>query len=520
MGPECRHLNRLFRFLVGCSWEINDHDSYPTKALEVRKASGGMMRERVGLVRLRHAGPVAAATATKPKPVSVMVNPKLNRNARRRCFCSSHHKGSAERQPTPALCLRWELGRAAWRRRPAPSPYTHSDPYQPRRRTVRGLWRTHLLCLLCEWSALAYLGPLCVCVEGAATEKRVYYWGSTKFRGVQPKKAAPAGGFHLGADTFAESPLSFAEGSPDLQSVCLRPASIPALDGLDITSIRVGRNHAMFLTKDGTLYGCGNGPYSGHPFMSARLEPTPLQSLQLEGVRIKAVACGPDHNLAVSEEGSLYVWGGSMHDQLGFGDSLTIHIPRLHDFFKGKEVTHVAAGLSHSLAVTNDRELWSWGDNRQYQLGYTEPKKQGVPKRVEGLRLEQNEKIVQVEAGLFHNVLLTDKGKVMTWGEGEFSQLGDGHREKKVAPPLSVPSPMFDDAAFISCGAYHTLLLTKSGKAIVWGLGSDYQLANSNRSNLDEPTLISVLRGVRSVAAGWAHSLFCATSLDTNPPQQ
>lgn len=46
----------------------------------------------------------------------------------------------------------------------------------------------------------------------------------------------------------------------------------------------------------------------------------------LEGVRIVRIACGASHSLAVSEDGQVFGWGKNTQGQCGVG-MCTIHAP-------------------------------------------------------------------------------------------------------------------------------------------------------------------------------------------------
>ena len=83
---------------------------------------------------------------------------------------------------------------------------------------------------------------------------------------------------------------------------------------------------------------------------------------------IVEIAAGFWHSLARTEDGTLWAWGDNFWGQLGTGDRR----PRLVPFQLGfKDVTAIAAGAHHSLAVMTMAEtgLWAWGANLDGQLG-------------------------------------------------------------------------------------------------------------------------------------------------------
>ena len=102
---------------------------------------------------------------------------------------------------------------------------------------------------------------------------------------------------------------------------------------------------------------------------------------------------------------------------------------------KAKGVSVIAAGSSISAAATIDGKLFTWGsvlvsfskignfiEISKAGTGNGEP--QTEPKEV--TKLPGNTKIVQIETGVYHTVLLTDDGKVYTYGSGNvtYNSLG------------------------------------------------------------------------------------------------
>lgn len=80
------------------------------------------------------------------------------------------------------------------------------------------------------------------------------------------------------------------------------------------------------------------------------------------------VACGENHSLAIAKrrkpnsKKQLYAWGDQKYSQCGqYSQSKDIELPTKIKFFETKEVEKVCAGRFHSLALTADNELFSWG---------------------------------------------------------------------------------------------------------------------------------------------------------------
>uniref|UniRef100_UPI0037E8EF96 alsin n=1 Tax=Semicossyphus pulcher TaxID=241346 RepID=UPI0037E8EF96 len=100
----------------------------------------------------------------------------------------------------------------------------------------------------------------------------------------------------------------------------------------------------------------------------------------------------------------VWSWGHGEHGQLGHGDSLARLQPLCIKSLNNREVVRVAAGAHHSLAVTAQSQVFSWGSNSCGQLGHMES-----PSTVPRLaKMSEGIRVWDVSAGERHTVLLAD----------------------------------------------------------------------------------------------------------------
>ncbi|XP_074520358.1 alsin isoform X2 [Halichoeres trimaculatus] len=100
----------------------------------------------------------------------------------------------------------------------------------------------------------------------------------------------------------------------------------------------------------------------------------------------------------------VWSWGHSEHGQLGHGDNLARLQPLCIKSLNNKEVVRVAAGAHHSLALTAQSQVFSWGSNSCGQLGHMES-----PSTIPRLaKLSEGIRVWDVSAGERHTVLLAD----------------------------------------------------------------------------------------------------------------
>ncbi|XP_031708041.1 alsin isoform X3 [Anarrhichthys ocellatus] len=100
----------------------------------------------------------------------------------------------------------------------------------------------------------------------------------------------------------------------------------------------------------------------------------------------------------------VWSWGHGEHGQLGHGDSLARVQPLCIKSLNSKEVVRVAAGAHHSLALTAQSQVFSWGSNSFGQLGHMES-----PSTVPRLaKLSEGIRVWDMSAGERHTLLLAD----------------------------------------------------------------------------------------------------------------
>lgn len=87
---------------------------------------------------------------------------------------------------------------------------------------------------------------------------------------------------------------------------------------------------------------------------------------KVEGLyNIKEISCGDFHSLALDKEGKVYSWGGGglsyNKGQLGLGHTRDIETPTLVESLCGEKIVQISAGGFHSLALTEQGLVYSWG---------------------------------------------------------------------------------------------------------------------------------------------------------------
>ena len=126
--------------------------------------------------------------------------------------------------------------------------------------------------------------------------------------------------------------------------------------------------------------------------------------------RVVAVSAAPNHSLAITADGAVWSWGVGDDGQLGHGDQQNQLLPKKVEALVGQRVVAVSAGTAVSLAITADGAVWSWGYGHQGRLGHGNQQHQLLPKKIEAFA---GRRVVAVSADC-QSLALTADGAVWT----------------------------------------------------------------------------------------------------------
>eukprot|EP01033_Poteriospumella_lacustris_P019067 gene19067-13759_t len=194
--------------------------------------------------------------------------------------------------------------------------------------------------------------------------------------------AAEFAALGLSPPTFRRAGAVFAFGKADVRlgiqlpkaSDILRPRRVDAFDDISIDHLCAGKYHCLATSDDGRVFswGHGRGGKLGHDIDEGLLpQPMLLKSLAATE-KIQRIALSDHHSMALTAQGTLYSWGSNRFGQLGHADLDTtrqLSSPRRMECFKRDVVLGMACGEQHCICFTDTGELYTWGGNRQGQLG-------------------------------------------------------------------------------------------------------------------------------------------------------
>nr|GEX45412.1 PH, RCC1 and FYVE domains-containing protein 1-like [Tanacetum cinerariifolium] len=192
-------------------------------------------------------------------------------------------------------------------------------------------------------------------------------------------------------------------------------------------------------------------------------------------IDVHRIACGVRHFSLITKHGEIFTCGEESGGRHGHGIDQDVGRPRLVEFLSVTNVDSVACGEYHTCAVSSSE-------------------------RVSGLL--EGIQVISVAYENWHSAIVTDRGKLYTWGDGTFGAIGHGDRESTKFPK-EVESLNGLKTIKVACGAWHTAAIVEiinqqsrqstSRKLFTWGDGEKYRLGHGNKQTYLEPTCIASL---------------------------
>ena len=303
-----------------------------------------------------------------------------------------------------------------------------------------------------------------------------------------------------------------------------QPQKVPALSDVALSSVSVGAAHTIALACSGECYTWGKCHYGqlGQGEMDEDIhEPRPL--VFPGGVVIREVATGESHTLAITSEGCVYSWGCGYYGTLGHGNETSYSTPKLIESLKGIAIVTACGGAAHSLAITSDGQMYVWGRDHLGQLGL--PPYSDTPQEPKKVRLNQKSPVkLPLKAGTTvkmaaargsHSLVLCAAGTVLSFGDNTHGQLG----RRELVPEGCVEDCLVDSSSFkgqpvvfVAAGMKHCAAICGSGTIFTWGWGKYGRLGTGSSINQPTPTEVIADEPFMQVACGESHTLALSAS--------
>ena len=278
-------------------------------------------------------------------------------------------------------------------------------------------------------------------------------------------------------------------------------------------SVICGKNSTFVIKSNGDVYSCGEGSNGrlGHgnsDDLNTLSLITALRGFKI--VQVSSSVGDGGHVLAVAASGEIFSWGDGELGKLGHGTTDRVRRPKLISSVKvkGRSIRdwhQVSAGFRHSAILTNDGKLWTFGcgDNGRLGLGPSLSSIKKIPEQVQSIS-----DVGQVACGFNHTICVSSDGKT-TWsfGDGDHGKLGLGHCTSKGTPQV-IEELRFVEVIKVGVGKNVSIFLTAQGEILACG-SEELTGLSEVQSKWHKPCPVPTLQGIviKDIDVGAEHIL-------------
>ncbi|KAL8912767.1 MAG: hypothetical protein Q9171_002306 [Xanthocarpia ochracea] len=333
----------------------------------------------------------------------------------------------------------------------------------------------------------------------AAVSPKAAAKAAPKARSKTVINEAPNSPLHVyvfGEGSSGELGLGDAKNAIDVKRPRLN-AHLPA-DKVGVVHVACGGMHVAALTRDGKVLTWGVNDQGalgrdtqwegGLRDMDADSDdedntglnprestPGPITTFP-EGTVIVKLSAGDSHTLALTDDGNVFGWGTFRSNEgiLGFSkDTLVQPTPVLLP--KLSKIVDIASGNNHALALDSKGVVYTWGSGQQMQLGYRMMERMRHDSLTPALLRSRGKNIRYIACGADHSFAIDSKEQVWSWGVNSFGGTGifenAGEDNAVIISPTVVQNLKFDNDTIthIAGGSHHSLCSTEKGKCLIWG---------------------------------------------------
>ena len=362
--------------------------------------------------------------------------------------------------------------------------------------------------------------------------------------------------YSFGNNNKFQCGVAFSQNYKKDNKIIKNPENISSRHGnIKGISAACGNEHTLILDENHIVYSFGNNEDG-----VLGIENNNLKSYNFIKVdfgkyngKIKDIAAGTVHNIALTNDGKIFSWGSAQGGQLGLSEkyltqknliNFSISTPTLvpinnnNNIEDQTKITKISCGEAHTIVLNSKKEVYSWGfgSNGQLGLGFCEDSFEigtGLSKSriftAKKIQSLQNKKISDIQCGKTFSMFIDSNGGLYACGVNDLYQLGipelppQDHIKncdakcKDFIFPTKLEYFLGMKVEKISCGEGHCIAIIKdplSNEKLVWSWGNNRygQLGLGDKSNISLPKPITflfeyTLNKFESVSCGGFHSL-------------
>ena len=229
--------------------------------------------------------------------------------------------------------------------------------------------------------------------------------------------------------------------------ICISDVEGSPLKGKNIVDVYSDGSTIIVKDSSGKLYswgynycgqlGNGTTDNSSMPICISDIESSPLKGKNI--IDVVYVRSSFGYTIIVNDSnGKLYSWGSNNNGQLGNGttddSSMPICISDIENSqLNGKRIVKIYEEFEYIIVKDNSGKLYSWGSNGSGKLGDGTTENSSMPVCISDIANSplKGKNIVDVYNG---SIAKDSDGKLYSWGNNFYGQLGDGTRNNSSMP--------------------------------------------------------------------------------------
>ncbi len=284
----------------------------------------------------------------------------------------------------------------------------------------------------------------------------------------------------------------------------------------DVVELVAGREHVCALREAGTVICWGyNGNWQlgyGHS-MDVGDNESPAEAGDLPFSGIAQLAAGYSHTCALSTAGEVTCWGTGGSGRLGYGDTMGTRDEQPAGTLGAVPLpgtaVEITAGEAHTCARLEGGDVLCWGSNSHGQLGTGNPDDLGDDETLaNAATIDLGGKAVDIDAGANTTCAVLDDGGVRCWGRNNSGILGNGDTmdvgDRKT--PAEEGVVMFEgEAEQVKVGVGHACVLSES-RIYCWGANSRVGYNDESYNDQLPGTAVKLATEASHVEIGLEHS--------------
>ena len=263
-------------------------------------------------------------------------------------------------------------------------------------------------------------------------------------------------------------------GAPPSETVVVPTA----IGGSTFTKVEVSGQYSCGLNDDGEILCWGSNVSGELGLTDVSIATTP--TLVPTGETMIDVSTGPGHACGIDESGSVHCWGRNFVGAVDPGVITDEQLPPTEVSALSDPATRVVTGATTTCALIEGGEIWCWGYNAQGEIG----RDVSVEAIIGPGAVDSDATFVDVSMTGHSVCALTDDAEVYCWGENRYGAVGDGSFENRSTPVAVQGNQQWES---VSAGTSHSCGIDTEGETWCWGSNGFGEIGDRRSLNRFDP---------------------------------